>query len=299
MGDRRDSGSDPSEAFAARLSSELEASGMALADLQGRLLERGETVSLATLSYWRSGGRRPEGPRSAMIVRSIEQILGLPEGALADAVEPRPRIGKVAAPRIDASDPRYERMTMETLALMGVTSIGDDRSLTAHLIASVAANRVDGTLALRELRQAVRDDVRAIPIVHIIPGNVGRVPEVGDLFGLSLAQSVAHPGGEAFGYLLEYDRPLHAGDTALVEYSIRTPMTHRLAAYYAHTALREVLVSARFAPGAEPQWIEGASGEVANPRPIPLQRDPGGASALVTRKDFGPGVLAIRWDYDD
>lgn len=71
---------------------------MTLSELSKRLSGDGNPVSLATLSYWRSGGRQP-GEASSPIVDSIEGILRLPVGALVDLVPLARPIYGLAFPR--------------------------------------------------------------------------------------------------------------------------------------------------------------------------------------------------------
>lgn len=74
-----------SATFAELVSSGLERSGLSLAAVRRRLAGQGNPVSMATLSYWRTGQRRP-GPRSLEVVRGLEVELDLPPGHLVRAM---------------------------------------------------------------------------------------------------------------------------------------------------------------------------------------------------------------------
>ena len=52
------------DVFAASFRDAINARGLTLARLHEQLRARGNSVSMATLSYWRSGARRPEGAQS-------------------------------------------------------------------------------------------------------------------------------------------------------------------------------------------------------------------------------------------
>ena len=71
------------DGFAEALRAAIAARGVSLVWLRDRLAYRGSPVSLTTLSYWRSGDRHPEGAGSYAAIREIENLLGLPEDALA------------------------------------------------------------------------------------------------------------------------------------------------------------------------------------------------------------------------
>ena len=64
---------------------------MSLSALHRVLSARGAGVSLATLSYWRSGQREPEQERSLRALAQVEEVLGLEPGALEALIEGRRR----------------------------------------------------------------------------------------------------------------------------------------------------------------------------------------------------------------
>lgn len=99
-------GRDPgADVFATRFSDALRERGMTLSELSKRLSGDGNPVSLATLSYWRSGGRQP-GEASIPIVDSIEGILGCPSARSVDVPLARPHLrARVPAPRARARVP--------------------------------------------------------------------------------------------------------------------------------------------------------------------------------------------------
>ncbi|WP_311258835.1 hypothetical protein [Microbacterium sp. WCS2018Hpa-9] len=95
MTDRID---DQSGAFAAALRAAISDRGITLARLRSQLIDDGNRVSMATLSYWRSGDRQPEGPQSLSVVDGIEDRLGLHRGHLGSLLVPTSRLGPIAPP---------------------------------------------------------------------------------------------------------------------------------------------------------------------------------------------------------
>src|SRR5690242_15148249 len=74
--------------FSPALRAAIQASGLSLNRIQYRLAERGLVVSSATLSYWQSGRRRPTRQESVLVVRTLEEVLRVPEGTLTGLLEP-------------------------------------------------------------------------------------------------------------------------------------------------------------------------------------------------------------------
>src|ERR1700716_1094763 len=78
--------------FPAALRAAIQASRLSLDRVQHRLATRGTTISVATLSYWQSGRRRPERPESLHALRHLEAVLRVPPNALTALLgPPRPR----------------------------------------------------------------------------------------------------------------------------------------------------------------------------------------------------------------
>jgi len=78
--------------FAEALRAAIRARGLGLERIRYRLRGKGATVSLATLSHWQSGRCRPERAESLRALKNLEEVLGVPEGALIRLLgPPRPR----------------------------------------------------------------------------------------------------------------------------------------------------------------------------------------------------------------
>ena len=88
--------------FATLLDRALRSRRMTLAGLSRRLEGLGSPVSIAALSYWRSGQRRPERGTSLDALAHIEQILGLETDALISRLGPSRRVGPDVHEEFDA-----------------------------------------------------------------------------------------------------------------------------------------------------------------------------------------------------
>ncbi|WP_020670085.1 transcriptional regulator [Amycolatopsis nigrescens] len=68
--------------FEAALRAAIKARGLGLERIRYRLLSRGSSLSVATLSHWQSGRCRPERPDSLRALANLEEILDLPPTSL-------------------------------------------------------------------------------------------------------------------------------------------------------------------------------------------------------------------------
>ena len=67
--------------------------GVSLEYLRGRLQDLGTPLSVATLSYWRSGRSQPEHQTSLEALTTLEELLYLPAGHLRSRLRPSKRSG--------------------------------------------------------------------------------------------------------------------------------------------------------------------------------------------------------------
>lgn len=75
-----------SNAFSERLTEAIARSGLSLHRIGSRLSVQRQRVSIATLSNWSTGRSLPARGRSREVVSTLEHILELPQGWLADAI---------------------------------------------------------------------------------------------------------------------------------------------------------------------------------------------------------------------
>lgn len=83
--------------FAQVLDEAIVASGLAMSMVRRELLNAGHTISLATLSYWRSGRSLPGRGESMEALPDLERMLGLPPGTFNVTLQTQPARGKAAA----------------------------------------------------------------------------------------------------------------------------------------------------------------------------------------------------------
>lgn len=272
-----------------------------LAWLHERLAASGNSVSIATLSYWRSGARRPEGAQSMAAVAEIEALLRLEEGALASLIGPSLRVGPVGSPQYPFGHAEVELAATETFAALGAPLPECTRDVSVHVVTDVGADGFVISRTTRALIQATTAAVTEMPCLELSPGVPARAPLFRADAGAEVLRHYSHPSGEVHGVVLGLERPLTMAQTAMVEWTVEfapgSPAS-RETGYAVSRRSREVLLWTRFHPDALPQWCEEVVETPAGTVRTPLPRD-GGRSVHQVHRRFGPGLLALRWGYED
>ena len=288
-----------SDAFASALRDAINAKPVTLSWLQRQLKARGNLVSMATLSYWRSGARRPEGVQSLVALADIEDLLGLTTGALSRLLRPTNRTGPLGPNQFPIDEEELEQAVIDTFHALGTTYPDTSRELTTHSVTDVGADGNVSRSITRSIVQSTVGTITAIPFLEITPGVRTPPPLLEAVAGGRIAARHSHPDGEVHGVLFELDLPLTAPETAMVEWSVEYPPGYPPTRDTGHALAqkaRELLVWTRFHPDAVPDWceehVETPTGVTVTP--VPLTR---GTSVHLVRRAFGPGALELRWGY--
>lgn len=271
---------------------------MTLTWVHSALAARGSSISAATLSSWRSGARLPEGERSLTAVMALEDLLGMPSGALTGLVGPSRRPGHVGEVEFPWDDARLAAAVEEVLAEFPLERPLSTRELATQVVADVAPNGSVTQRATRSLLQSTTGVVTMIPILEVMPWAAATAPTFHAVSGGRIAQSAAHSSGRVFGAVVELDHPLTPGDTVMletkVEFAAEGPPVREVG-HGAARSIRELLLWVRFTPDALPGWcnlVEDRPGEELKVTPFPLGQ---GGAAHVVRAPWGPGALGIHW----
>ncbi|QMU96278.1 hypothetical protein FVO59_02935 [Microbacterium esteraromaticum] len=283
-------------AFADVLRGAIERSRLSLTQIHNRLREHGNPVSMATLSYWRSGERRPEGAASLSAVDDLERILGMPAGALTDRIVQPLRMGPLNAPRVPFDEERERRETEETFAALGAAPQVSIRDLSTHMTVTVGADGAIDRTVYRCIVQVTEGVVAELPLIDIDEEATDATLQIVDVVGGRLDREYRHPGGRLSGIVIAFDEPAAAGETVLFEFAEVYPPGYprRRTAWHATArASKETVISVHFPPGGEPDWCEEyveVDGDETT-RPAAMR----GLVAHAMRHGFGPGVLGLRW----
>jgi hypothetical protein len=284
--------------FASVLRRAIAERGLGLERIKDRLDDRGFSVSVATLSYWRSGRSQPERKRSLAALPHLEDVLGLAPGTLRgslsaprergrrrdvvglDAVWPDPAVARV----LRRLDTRWDA-ELERISLHDVLTVGPDRTEVSLLVRQVMRARCDGP-DRRVIMHCLDDAAAALPVVRSVRGcRVGRT-----------ASDVA---AGVVGVELLFLQPLRRGQTVLIEYALtscpprplETQFTRRL-----RLPTREYLLQVRFSPEALPATCERFGDDEHDVRRLEL--DPAHSVHLVDI-DCPAGTKGVRWTWPE
>ncbi|KQV00536.1 hypothetical protein QYR02_10480 [Microbacterium maritypicum] len=291
---------DRPNAFAEALRAAVSERGITLARLRRQLADDGNVVSMATLSYWRSGDRQPEGAQSLAIVEGIEDRLRLRRGHLSALLGPSARLGAVPPPRLPFDEERENRETEQTLAALRSSPQETLRDLSTQMTVRVGADGAVASIVMRSLVQATRGVITELPLIDVAPEETEVLSVISNLVGGRVDREYLHPGHRVSGVVIALDEPIVVGDTTLFEFTETFPPGSpvRQSAWHATSRpARETLIWVRFHPDALPSWCEEYA--ETDDDYVCVIRPVRGGSVHAARHGFGPGVLGIRWGYDD
>ena len=286
--------------FAQALSEAIRARGVTLSRLHTRLAERGNPVSMATLSYWRSGTRHPEGAQSLAAITDLEELLNLDEGALVKRLGPTQRTGPLGATAFPFDEENVEQYVRETFLAMGASYPDPNRELSIHVVTDVGSGGRVLQRTARVLTQATSGVVSAVPYVEMT-GEPTPPPDFVAHGGGRVSTRYSHESQQVHGFLFELEKPITAPAAALIEWSAvypeDFPEVHETG-YGVAFQSREMLMWTRFDPDHIPDWCdeveETPAGEVVTRRSLD-----GAQSLHAIRRGFGPGALSMRWGFGE
>jgi hypothetical protein len=288
--------------FSAALRLAIQESGFTLESLRKRLGQRGVRVSAATLSYWQGGRSRPQRPESIAAVGVLEDILGLPGGALTDLLRPRRRRGQAGGGPLHPArlwpDPR------PVISMLGQLDRSSDHRLewlSVHDVYAVNARRRASSLSVRQVVRASGDDIDRVVAVHRADGEGVPPPVLGELRYCRRGRVRQKAGFLAFE--LFFDRVLARGDTAVVEYEIEFPGERPVAHFYDRRfrhSVRDYLCVVRFDRQVLPARCyryERETVQAPQRRTGELWVGTSG-SAHITRIGLDGGILGLEWEWE-
>lgn len=299
----RDTGDEQPMAFAEAFSKAITERQVSLSWLHRRLKDRANPISVATLSYWRTGARHPEGSRSLTALEDIEALLGLEQGALLDLVSARTRLGSLGPAHNPFTETQVTQAAAETLQLLGAPPIDATRSLSAHVVSEVDENGLVRSRTAQVLVQAVAPSVYEMTYALMSAENRVRRP-ICTLRGATLVRDHLHESEHVYACVLRLDRPLMMGATTMLEIGMQaTPQgpgqlpAEDESAAFVMRPIRDLVVWTRFHPDAVPDWIQEFERSTATDGLVSTPLTPR-ESIHLSRRDFGPGILGIRWGFD-
>lgn len=292
--------------FEAALRTAIRSSRLSLERIQHRLRTRGTPVSITALSYWQSGRRRPERPDSLLALQQLEDVLGVPDGALSALLgPPRPR-GRTRQAAPDApplSDLWAENESaVELLTQVNTSHDGELTRLSHHDTIHVDAHGNQRKMRVRMLVRAECNGADRWVMMFDGASSSELAPTIRPLRACRLGPVLTDHARDVIVAELVFDRPLERGETLLMEYEIVEPPTGPNEVDYSFCRLfrlpvRQYVLELQFDPANPPSRCESfvgdsAAQDVEPPKPMTLDRY-GRAHAVAL--DFGMGVFGVRW----
>jgi len=289
-----------STTFSRALGDRLTDRGWSLSELHRRLAAGAHPLSIATLSSWRSGARRPWGEASLAALGEIEQILGVNPGALLGLLAEQSPLGELDAAEVLFTETNLDALVAETLQLLDAPSFDVTRELSTQATTEVGADGWALRYTSRTLIQAVAPLVTEVTYTTVSPDGWTEGPRVTPVGARAVRQRL-HPSGKVHGVVYELDRPLPHGSTTMLEFESDLTSdagSDRESGAFVARPIRDLVVWTRFHPDAIPDWIDEVE-ETAETGGMLERALAPQASVHQARRNFGPGVLGLRWGYGD
>ncbi|QQS00638.1 MAG: hypothetical protein IPK37_17835 [Austwickia sp.] len=293
-------------AFSEAFGRAIEARGLPLERVSAHLRARGHSISIATLSYWKTGRSTPGRVPSLRAVGALEEVLRVPRGSLAVLI-PQPVVPPGVPPARVVDLFEQQRIGDEM-----IQDLGRSWDEGIDIIAIHAVSRVDERLMLaqthvREVLRTQRDGVDAYLVGMGYPV-AGCIPVFEPIAGCRTGRSRTHL--EASTCVTELLLPSPgAGVVHVLDYRISyplrrppaepVPMTYVLRST---SPLREMYVGIDFTaacpdPAAPPHDLPFEVSRVQmTPADQTVRRGRARPRMSIYRADFGPGKLGFEWE---
>ena len=291
--------------FHSALRAAILARRLSLARISHRLAERGSPVSPATLSHWQSGRSQPERVVSFHALAHLEQILGVPSGALATLLEPpRPRGRRSCDPPLNFHEVfSRDALIAEAIRRFEYTGDRDLISLSFQDRVELGSDARVHRIWSRQVKRATADGPDRVLV--LCGSDVGPTPALHALLGCTLGKTFtdARLPGVAIAELL-IGRPLRLGESAIMEYEVEFPAPYaadRRWEKWLYRSVREYVLEVVFAPTCLParclQYrVSDTETDEVSERAVALDAH---ARVSAVALDVGPGRFGIRWEWPD
>lgn len=285
----RSDGEIPS--FASTLRQAVQRHGQSLRTIRRRLQDRGYVISVATLSMWQSGARRPEKDTSFDAIHELEQLLRLDEGALTDTLGPSRRVQpNLHRPYALLADLPHTAFTAEPIPELLERS-------GAILVDIDARSRIVRTVN-RTLWQAHRDGARRAVIFYGLSEADDAPPEVRGTIGCDLVDRMIDLEHRLVRAALRLTAPLRKGELALTERESIAPDGAGPDGEFTVVAPRrqaEIILHATFDPRRLPRRCRVIvdSDDASRSHPVSFN----GAGVTHAEFNFGPGTVTLQWEW--
>ncbi|HXH78308.1 XRE family transcriptional regulator [Nocardioides sp.] len=282
--------------FAETLRLAIEDRGLGLDRIRDHLEQRGVSVSIATLSYWRSGRSEPGRKTSMAAIPHLEEVLELDPGTLLQTLPlNRDRSRRTAVCGLDELWP--ESPQTDILGRLDTRWDAELDRVTLHDILRIGADRRQVSLTVRQVMRARSDGPDRRVVLHTQDDTTVELPSLRILRGCKLGRVEGSRPDGVIGAELLFPQPLRRGDTVIVEYEVVAAEPGALESEYLRrlpSPLREYFLEVEFDRAAVPASVVALIEESA--RRVDLDRTHRGH---LVQTDAAPGTTGIRWSWPE
>lgn len=282
--------------FADTLRRAIEQRGLSLDRIHAHLDDRGAPVSVATLSYWKSGRSEPGRRSCSTTLPHLEDVLGLRRGELVGVVPPtRERSRRAQVPELDT----LWSQDAATAVLSRLDTLWDtelDRVMV-HDRLHVGRDRRMAKLTVRQAMRARCDGPDRRVLLHQQDDPTVPLPQLTLLRGASLGHVEREPSDGVIGAEVHFCQPLRRGETVIVEYELEWQRQGPYEVEYTRrlrTPLRELLLEVEFHREALPMAVTAFTHDREALVGLDVEH-----RATVVHPDSTPGTTGIRWSWPD
>lgn len=275
--------------------------GVSLRWLSHRLKELGNPVSVATLSYWRSGERLPERRTSMDALGTLEDLLHLHTGELTDKLgaprRPGPKVPIQNLEEVmDATTEAVVRCLEKIECPWGTDLVEDRIEVTVDCDAGGEVFRY----GVRVVWTAIRDHAQRFPFVFTVDDPAQDDPVFESVIGARVGRVAEERDAGVFAYEMLLHRPLVKGGTAITEFWVENPRDESGEYSLTHSVTRrtrEVTLWARFNPAMRPAGAERSTKDADGVLTESVIDAVGASELFLVERQFGPGNVSLRWWY--
>ncbi|HET9168901.1 MAG TPA: hypothetical protein VFN97_05670 [Actinospica sp.] len=290
--------------FADALRAAIAESGLSLDRIGYRLRKHGTPISLSTLSSWQSGRRQPERAASLAALARLEEVLGVPAGALAALVGPRRARGRRGF--ADAPDLVEAYQEWDPIArLLGEFDTGSDDlliRLSQYERLTVGADGRLRELYSRALVRAASNDLQSALVID--QADDGNPSLIHPLRGCTLGTVRTNAEAGLTIAELRLPRPLQRGELFLLEHLVEfTPPYPRdqESSRLLRLPMRECVLDLQFTrpmlPARCVQFTAAGSAEGTAVERVLTLDDQDRACAMWI--DTDASVIGVRWEWPE
>lgn len=283
--------------FAEELRAAIARRDLSLSEIRRRLAAHRVSVSLATLSQWRSGARVPQSTDSLRVVGALEEVLDLEPNVLWDLLsvplDGGRSIGRYESEHLAGFSPAVA----DAMAELGLLELQFDE-VSVHVSFDVGVDRCIRSINTKQVMRARRAGAQRMAVFVVLDETTDEFAQFTAVSGCVTGRRAERRADGVAVVELIFPAPLARNDTALYETQVE------LAPYpvadsdcfnqVISSRIAQGILEARFHPDQLPHageaFTSDRDGTEANHTPRAVRDH---LHNIV--HDFGPGQINLRW----